>query len=177
MKKQAALLVAAVLLLPLSVGAASKWTAAGATGTIVSPSVALFSYPTGGVYSVPLAGGNGSGITYNFTTSTGGTQNDPFVVAYNVVSPDLQPAWTTLTITYSGVNSGSLITAIIYGVSSTTGARTAICSVSSLTTTTTQSCTFGSTTLNFGANAYYVEVTIDRSSTSQRPTLNYLSIN
>lgn len=175
MKLWITLLVATVLFTPLSVSAASKWTAAGATGSVISPSVQFFSYPTGGVYTVPAAGGNGSGISYNYTGSSA-TSTDPFIMAYNVTSSELQPAWTTFTITYSGVNTGSSITATLYSVSSTTGARTTICSVASTTTTTIQSCTFSSTTVDFGANAYYVEATIDRSSNSQRPTLNYLGL-
>lgn len=174
MKSQAALIIAAVLLTPPSAGALSQWSTVGAAGTVVSPSIVLFSYPTGGVYSEPLAGGNGAGMTYNFTGS--GTSTNPFTVAYNVASPELRPAWTTLTIGYSGVNSGSLITATLYSVAPATGARTAICSVSSLTTTTTRSCTFSATTFDFSASAYYVEVVVDRDSTSQRPTINYLGI-
>lgn len=175
MKNRAVLVVAALLLTPLSAGAVSQWSAVGATGTVTTPSVTLFAYPTGGVYSEPLAGENGAGISYNFTGSGVGETN-PFSVAYNVTSPELQPAWTTLTIDYSGVNSGSLITATLYSVAPATGVRTAICSVSSLTTTTTRSCTFSVTTFDFSANGYYVEATISRNSTSQRPTLNYLSI-
>jgi hypothetical protein len=175
MKNPAVLVVAAVLLMPLSAEAVSQWSSVGAAGTVTSPSIATFAFPTGGIYTAPLAGGNGSGITYNFGDS--GNDTDPFFVAYNVTSPELQPAWTTLTITYSNVTStGSVITATLYSVSSTTGARTAICSVSSLTTTTTRSCTFGSTTFDFNTKAYYVEAMIDRSSDSQRPTLNLLKI-
>lgn len=176
MKNLATLVVTAVLLTPLSANAASQWSAAGATGTIVSVANVAFFFVLDDRYTAPLAGGNGPGISYFYTFSTGGTENNPFSVAYNVTSPELQPAWTTLTIVYSGVNSGSLITATLYGVAAATGARTAICSVSSVTTTTNRSCTFSSTALDFSANAYYVEATIDRSSTSQRPTLNYLSI-
>lgn len=177
MKRSALLLVAAVFLMPLSAGAQSQWSSVGAAGTVISADYAVWGYATGGVYTTPLAGGNGSGVSYLFGDA-GWPDNDPFLVAYNVTSPELQPAWTTFTITYSGVtSSGSLITATLYRVSPTTGARTAICSVSSLTTTTTRSCTFGSTTFDFNTNGYYVEAKIDRSSDSQKPTLNFLRIN
>ncbi len=64
MKSQAALIVVVILLTPLSAGALSQWSTVGAAGTVVSPSVVFFSYPTGGVYSEPLAGGNGAGMSY-----------------------------------------------------------------------------------------------------------------
>lgn len=170
-------LVAAVLLMPLSADAQSQWSSVGAAGTVVSADFAVWGYPTGGVYTTPLAGANGAGVSY-LVGDAGWPENEPFFVAYNITSPDLQPAWTTFTITYSGVtSSGSSIAATLYSVSPTTGARTAICSVSSLTTTTTRSCTFSSTTFDFNANGYYVEAKIDRSSDSQRPTLNFLKIN
>jgi hypothetical protein len=176
MRSSVALVVTAILFMPLLAGAQSQWSSVGAAGTVITADFAAWGYPTGGIYTTPLAGANGAGVSYLFGDA-GFPENDPFSVAYNVTSSELQPAWTTFTITYSGVtSSGSTISATLYQVSPTTGARTAICSVSSITTATTRSCTFSSTTFDFNSNGYYVEATIDRSSDSQRPTLNFLSI-
>ncbi len=168
MRKVFAPMIAAILLAPLSAHASSQWTAVGVSGSFASANIKV------GAFTAPVGVGNGVGITY-YAGSIAGT--DPFPVAYNVTSYETLPAWTTLTIGYSGVVSGTSIVATLYSVAPATGSRTAICSASSLTTTTTSSCTFSSTSMDFSANAYYVEVIIDRSTTSQFPTINFVGIN
>jgi hypothetical protein len=167
-RKIYALVVTTILLAPLSARAVSQWTAVGVSGTFASANVKI------GTFTSPIGIGSGVGITY-YGGSAAGT--DPFPIAYNVTSYETLPPWTTLTIGYSGVVSGTSIVATLYSVAPATGTRTAICSASSLTTTTTGSCTFSSSSMDFSANAYYVEVIIDRSTTSQFPTINYVGLN
>ncbi|HEX6898089.1 MAG TPA: hypothetical protein VF789_00165 [Thermoanaerobaculia bacterium] len=168
MRKFSVLVIVAILLAPLTAHALSQWTAVGVSGSFASANIKI------GTFTTPIGVGNGVGITY-YAGSAAGT--DPFPVAYNVTSYETLPPWTTLTIGYSGVVSGTSIVATLYSVAPATGIRTAICSVSSLTTTTTTSCTFSSSSMDFSTNAYYVEVIIDRSTTSQFPTINYVGIN
>lgn len=171
-KSSAVLTLATILLAPLSTHA-SQWTAAGVTGTIASYNIRV-------VYaaSVPLfyqiAAGNASGMSYSSSSSSG---TDPFTVVYNVTSDEPRPLWTTLKIGYSGVVSGTSIGATLYRVTPTTGSRAAICSINGTTSTTVGSCTFSSSSFDFSNYAYYVEVVVDRSSSSQLPTINYLGIN
>jgi hypothetical protein len=173
MKACAKLVAAIVLLTPLSAHALSQWTAAGVTGSIASYNIRI-GFTGSGTVAYQIAGGNGAGMSY-FNSSNSGT--DPFTVVYNVTSSEIQPLWTTLTIGYSGVVSGASIVATLYQVTPATGGRTALCSATSTSFTSLQSCTFSSSSLDFSSYAYYVEAIVDRSSSSQLPTINYVSIN
>ena len=133
MRKLCMLVIAAVMLTPLSAYATTQWTAVGATGSIVS-----WNYVSNPPIYIAL--GSGAGMTY-YSNNSG---TNPFTVAYNVHSGETQPAWTTLTMGYSGVVSGTSITATLYSVDPATGSRTSICSAASTTSTTLSSCTFSS---------------------------------
>jgi hypothetical protein len=160
---------AIILLMPFPAHAVSQWTAAGTTGTIASPNLRYEIH--GSLVSYLIASGNGGGMSYSSEKSG----VDPFRIAYNITSSELQPLWTTLTMGYSGVVSGTSAVATLYRVAPA-GNQTMICSAASTTTKTLTSCSFSSTSFDFSSYAYYVEVVVDRNSTSQLPTVNYLSV-
>lgn len=168
MRKSLVFVVAAVLLAPLSAHA-SQWTAVGATGSIVSFN--LYQPCLNCVIS-QIAGATAGGMTY-----LSGASNNPITVTYNVNASDTLPLWTTLTMGYSGATaSGSTVSATLYSMTSS-GVRTSICTANSTTFTTLSTCTFSSSAIDFSSAAYYVEVIVDRNSSSQFPKINYLSLN
>ena len=175
MRKTLLAITLGFLLSPLVVLAvAPPWTAAGATGAIYPDNVWVTYNSLSGTISegVFLAPNNG-GITFsNGYTGTAG----PFLILYNVTSPQAAPGWTTLEMGYTGItSSGAYISASLYQVDPNTGAKTLLCNVGSPVGLTYQGCNF-TTSMNFNNYAYYVEVDLSRTSKTQSPQINYLKI-
>ncbi len=152
-------LVALLLLLPLAAAQAVPlhWTAVGSAGTI-DPT---FNNGGGYVYT-------GAGINF------GSTGTNSILARYNVVNPTgtETPAWTTLEMGFSDPTAGGGVSTSLVQVDPCTGNTTTICTVSSVTATQScRTCTFANTTFNFGTKLYYVQVTLNRTSTFNSPVL------
>jgi hypothetical protein len=167
------ILALAVIALFLAAFAASAqtgtWTAVGSTGTVDPTQVAKFGVFSGTRLGFnPAIGSNADILTvrFNVTNTWGGGSTDT-------------PPWTTLEV---GALNTSLdpVAATLYQVNRCTGARTAICTARNDIAGSAGacvSCTFPSgTVINFGANLYYVEVTITRSTGTGTPQLSTLRI-
>lgn len=154
------LVVVAILLFPLS-SYAAQWTAAGVTGSI-SPS---------SPNAAPAW--NGPGITY----SSGYSGTSSITITYNVTSDTAQPGWTDLTMGYSNAFSAGAVVVTLYRVSLTTGNRASICSTGNSLIDNIEGCSFAATAVNFDTFAYYVQVVLSRTSTSEFPQINFLKIN
>jgi hypothetical protein len=137
------------------------WTAVGSTGTVDPQSTGIYLF-------------TGAGITYN---SSGSTVS--ILARYNVTNTTgtETPSWTTLEMGYTDPSSGGGVLAQLIQVDPCTGNTTTICSVNSVTATKScRSCTFASNTINFSTKLYYVQVILNRTSTTQFPTLYTLRI-
>ena len=157
-------LIAILLLLPLAAAQAVPlhWTAVGSGGTI-DP---VFNNTGGYVYT-------GAGIAFG----SSGTLS--ILSRYNVVNPTGTdtPAWTTLEMGYTDPTAGGGVAVNLVQVDPCTGNTTTICSVSSTTATQScRSCTFASTTFNFATKLYFVQVTLNRTSTASSPVLYTLRL-
>jgi hypothetical protein len=151
----------ALLVTPLAAHAVPPyWTAVGFSGVL-------------GITGLNLAGYNGAGLTYNASAGT-----TSFGAIYNVTSSQIKPVWTNLVIGYSGTTSpGSNVVGTLYQVDPATGLTTVICSVGSNAVDNIEGCSFPSTSFDFSSHSYYVAVVLSRTSTSQHPQINHVSIN
>lgn len=150
-------LIAVLLLLPLAAAQAVPlhWTAVGSGGT-VDP---VFNNGGGYVYT-------NAGITF----AGGGAGNNTILARYNVVNPTgtETPAWTTLEMGYTDTGAGGGVLAQLIQVDPCTGNTTTICSIGSTTATQScRSCTFANNVINFSTKLYYVQVLLNRTSTTQ----------
>ena len=164
------ILALAVVALFLAAFAASAqtgtWTAVGSTGTVDPTQVAQFGVFNGTRLGFNPAGGSNAGtltVRFNVTNTYGGGVSDV-------------PPWTTLEV--GAVNSSAFdpVAATLYKVNPCTGARTAICTATNTVGSSCAVCTFAAGTINFGANLYYVEVTISRTTGTGNPQLSTLRI-
>jgi len=162
-----ALALAALFLATFAASAQTgTWTAVGSTGTVDPQQVGLFGVIGGTRLGFNPAGGSNAGILtvrFNVTNTYGGGVSDV-------------PPWTTLEV--GAVNSSAFdpVAATLYKVNPCTGARTAICTATNTVANSCAICTFPAGTINFGANLYYVEVTITRSTGTGSPQLSTLRI-
>ncbi|HET9209046.1 MAG TPA: hypothetical protein VFR03_01535 [Thermoanaerobaculia bacterium] len=160
------ILALAVVALFLAAFAASAqtgtWTAVGSTGAIDPASVGISAVFGGTRLGFSSGTGNTIITRFNVTNTFGG--------AFNDVTP-----WTTLELGAVGATAVDIVKATLYKVIPCTGARSAICSVTN-TSNVCASCFFPAGTINFGANLYYVEVTISRTTTTASPQLSTLRI-
>jgi hypothetical protein len=165
-----ALVVVALFLAAFAASAQTgTWTAVGSTGTVDPQQVALFGVIGGTRLGFNPAGGSSSAILtarFNVTNTYGGAVND--------ATP-----WTTLELGAVNATGIDPVAATLYRVNSCTGARTAICTATNTTGSSSGACvtcTFAAGAVNFGANLYYVEVTITRGSGTGNPQLSTLRI-
>jgi len=166
-------LALAVVALFLAAFAASAqtgtWTAVGSTGAVDPQQVGLFGVIGGTRLGFNPAGGSNAGILtvrFNVTNTYGGGLRDA-------------PPWTTLELGALNATGIDPVTATLYKVNPCTGARSAVCTVTNTTGSTSgacATCSFAAGTINFGANLYYVEVSITRSSGTGNPQLSTLRI-
>lgn len=78
------------------------------------------------------------------------------------------PPWTTLWATFLDNSALGLVTTRLYEVDKCSANETLICEITSSNNANVQcaSCSFSSTTFDFANNTYWVEVTLNRSSTA-----------
>jgi hypothetical protein len=145
-------LAALLLLLPLAAAQAVPlhWTAVGSGGT-VDPTF------------------NGGGQVYTGAGVSPVGSSTSLLVRYNVVNPTgtETPAWTTLEMGYTDTGGGGGVVAQLVQVDPCTGNTTTICSVGSTTATQScRTCTFANTTFNFATKLYYVQVILNKGTTT-----------
>lgn len=146
------LIIAVLLLLPFAAAQAVPlhWTAVGSAGT-VDPTF------------------NGGGVVYTGAGVNPASTTPSLLVRYNVVNPTgtETPAWTTLEMGYTDTGAGGGVVAQLIQVDPCTGNTTQICSIGSTTATgSCRSCTFANNVINFATKLYYVQVILNKSSTS-----------
>jgi hypothetical protein len=160
------LAVAALFLAALPLAAQSgTWTAVGSTGVIDESSTGVYAFGT-------------TNLTYN-----GSTLLTPIVARYNVTNTfgggvSDAPGWSTLEMGYFDASTAVSVRADLFQVDPCTGKQTIICSVLSVdaTAATCRTCQFHPI-INFGANLYYVQVTLTRqAATAPAPQLFTLRI-
>ena len=158
------LLALAILALALPAAAQINpvWTAAASTGAIDESSL--------GFYSVNL-----SSLGY----LTGSASLNRVVARYNVtnLAGTSNPTWSTLELGYFDNSPASTVLATLYRVNFCTGSVTALCTVTSVDASgnTCNRCNF-TAPLDFTTNAYFVEVSISRTSTAVSPQAILLRI-
>jgi hypothetical protein len=164
------ILALAVVALFLAAFAASAqtgtWTAVGSTGAIDPASVGISAVFGGTRLGFSSQTGNTIVTRFNVTNTYGG--------AFNDITP-----WTTLELGAVNASGVDPVTATLYKVNPCTGARSAVCTVTNTTGSTSgacATCSFAAGTINFGANLYYVEVSITRSTGTGNPQLSTLRI-
>ncbi len=91
----------------------------------------------------------------------------------------LTPPWTTLTESYTDTSSLGSVTARLLKVDKCSNTETQLCSVTSSNGSDPQcsSCTFSSSDMDFANFAYYVEVKLNRTSTSATEMIHSVGIN
>jgi hypothetical protein len=141
-----------------SANAAPIWTTVGSAGTVDETALAIF--------AVDFAS-----LGYSSSSSSTAT----ITARYNVTIEDTNsPAWTTLEIVANDAGVVNGVTAILYGVSRSTGSSTLIAAVGSGgsgTNTTATGAIGTSTTFDFANNYYFVQASVVRTSSSSNPTL------
>lgn len=151
-----ALPVFAILLLAAAAARADHWTAVASTGTVDESAAGIFEM-TG-----PSLGYLGGSPSLNRITAR-----------YNVTNTAGQelPPWTTLELGYFDAAPGSSVNARLVRVKPCTGTETTLCTAFSVDSPspTCVTCTIPTGTLDFANYLYYVEVSITRNSTTQRP--------
>ena len=170
MRSRLSILAFTALLLALSTSAFAvhDWTAVCSTGTVDPTATGFYMFA-------------GPELTYLSTA----TSTNPIIARYNVTNtfplnsnPDM-PGWTTLELGYSaaGLPAGA-ITATLIQVEPCTGNQTVLCTVSSTAgvTNTCSDCTFTSTPVNFAAHLYYIQVVLQRASSSLDPIAKTLRL-
>src|SRR3954452_16276624 len=145
-------LIAVLLLLPFAAAQAVPlhWTAVGSAGT-VDPTF------------------NGGGQVYTGAGVSPAGTVPSLLVRYNVVNPTgtETPAWTTLEMGYTDTGGGGGVVAQLIQVDPCTGNTTQICSIGSTTATQScRSCNFASNTINFATKLYYVQVILNKGTTT-----------
>lgn len=153
----------ALFLLPISLSAATRWTAVPSTGAIDATSLSAYST-------------SGAILQHALGSTT------PVIARYNVTnlfaSVTDSPGWDNMELGYFDNAPGSSVSATLYQVNPCTGNRTALCTVTSVDSSvaTCASCNFHNTPLHFDNFLYYVEVTITRNSTTLTPSLRSLRL-
>jgi len=138
---------------------AQTWTAVGSTGAI-DP----VSFP-----HVSLAG-----PALTFTSSSSATT---LIVRYNVtntfdnnVSPN-KPGWTRMEIGYFDPGTTGSISGRLFEVDPCTGDERTVCAITSINNTTCASCVIDPTRIDFSTHLYYIQVTVDRTTTTVFPSI------
>jgi hypothetical protein len=128
---------------------------------------------------------NANGYVYNgpsWTFSSFRTGN--LVIRYEVTNTygsgtSLTPPWTTLTSSYTDNSSAGSVTTRLLKVDKCNNTETQLCSVTSTDGSDPHcsSCTFSSSDIDFANYAYYVEVKLNRTSTSATEAIHSVGIN
>ena len=134
-----------------TIAAVPPWTTACSAGATIQR-IDL------GVYSV----------VDNYLTLAAGMTGD-VVARYNVINTTTvrRPAWSMLELGYLDNNVGSAVTATLFQFDPCENVLTTICSVTSVDGLTCQNCALPANSFDFGADVYFVEVTVSRSAATQ----------
>lgn len=145
------------LALSLSASAQPDWTRVGSTGTLDEASLGAFQV-------------NGAALLHAAGSLTS------VVARFNVDNVSNQfpfAPWNTLEMTSQDGTAQGVVSATLFRVPRCTGTSIAVCTVQSTDTIagpTCTRCTFGAP-LDFQANSYYVQVTINRVTAAVNPIL------
>ena len=161
MKATVSLSVLALLLLALpAAGQAYDWSNVGSVGIIPAGSGHVFTGPT-----------------FTFSAFRTGT----LTARYNVTNTygggiDKTPPWTKLRVAYTDNSANGNVAVRLYEVDKCTNDEALICNVLSSDNTSCDFCDFGSSTFDFANNVYYIQVNINRTTTSATASLHSLAI-
>ena len=160
MKRLFALSLCLCLALP-SFGSEMDWSVVGSGGEIDEDSLTLYEY---------------AGARVRFKSTATGTITVRYPVSAYGNSNGLQPPWDTLRITSIDNSPLGSVTAKLVAVNDCDGAETTICTVTGSGSPGCEDCNYASTTIDFESQAYYIEATLTRSSTSADVQLIMLSL-
>jgi hypothetical protein len=139
------------------------------------------SYDWSNVGSVGIAlRGDGhvfTGPDFTFASFLTGTLTARYNVTNTAGGGDKTPAWTTFTIATTTSGSAN-VTARLMQVDKCSNQESNICEITADGTGTgCDTCTFGSSTFDFANNFYYIQVNLNRSSSSDTATLHSVAVN
>jgi len=136
-----------------------------------------------GVCGTPDTGANG--YVYSPPSWTyAGSRTGNLIIRYDVTNTygsgtSLTPPWTTLTESYTDNSALGSVTARLLKVDKCSNTETQLCSVTSSNGSdpSCSSCNFSSSDMDFANFAYYVEVKLNRTSTTATEIIHSVGIN
>lgn len=156
---------------------------AAALSLALPASAQTYDWSMPGVCGTPDTNANGyvySGPSWTYASSRTGN----LVIRYEVTNTygsgtSLTPPWTTLTSSYTDNSSVGSVTTRLLKVDKCNNTETQLCSVTSTDGSDPHcsSCTFSSSDIDFANFAYYVEVKLNRTSTSATEAIHSVGIN
>ena len=159
-------LVLAVCAFPAAAQNTWDWSMPGSTGVVGDGTASLGLYTfTGAYFAVAPSAIATVDARYPVTNTVGS-------------ATDISPAWTTLEMTVHDQYTNGSVTATLYEVDICASTETQLCSVTSSDTdfdSHCDSCTFTGP-VDFANNAYYVYVSIAKTSSEADPRLHELAI-
>jgi len=141
------------------------WSSIGSAGVIDDSTLGLYST-------------NGAALTIK--TNAVATVEARYPVTNTVGTAfDQAPAWTTLSAALVDDGANGSVTVTLYEVDKCDGTETQVCQINSSDGTSAvecETCTFSSSTFDFANNAYYIEVSLTRSTSTPTEALYQLAL-